>query len=241
MGFLSQPTWVVVPAAGSGSRFGSNLPKQYHPLGGRSVLEHTIDRLRECLRPELVVVAIAPGDTTWSGLPIAAQAGIEAVEGGADRAASVFSALAALDGRAEADDWVVVHDAARPCVPAGDLRRLVDNLEAEACGGLLATPVADTLKRVDEAGYVDTTVDRSQLWHALTPQVFRYGILSGALAQARVAGHPVTDEASAVEFAGYRPRIVPGSRLNIKITTADDLRLAESILALPRDAVESVA
>ncbi len=232
MAIVSHTAWVIIPAAGSGARFGSDLPKQYHDLRGRRVLEHTIDRLRRGLNPRLVVVAIAPGDTVWPTLSVAGEPGVESVEGGADRAASVANALAALDGRADERDWVVVHDAARPCVAMDDLRNLVDRLPEDCCGGLLATPVADTLKRVDDTMRVETTVDRSHLWQAQTPQVFQYGILSGALAQARAAGQPVTDEASAVEFAGYRPRIVPGSPLNIKITNPEDLHMAASILDL---------
>jgi 2-C-methyl-D-erythritol 4-phosphate cytidylyltransferase len=226
--------WLVMPAAGSGSRFGTDGPKQYAPLEGRTVIEWALAPFLADPRCAHIVVALARDDAGW--VPIAARlhaAGtstLTAVGGGAQRSQSVRLALAALDGRAAPDDWVLVHDAARPCLDAHDLERLLGRLGAHPVGGLLAIPVADTLKRAQGG----ETVDRSGLWRALTPQMFRYGRLCAALDQAHAAGRFPSDEAQALEWTGEHPALVEGAATNLKITTGEDLVLAAAVLAARR-------
>ena len=227
----------LIPAAGGGSRFGGDLPKQYADLSGKPLLERTIERIRGALALDAIVVALAPDDAYFRGTGETLR-GVEALHcGGATRAETVVNALAALAGRCGDDDWILVHDAARPCVPVDALRRLVAELADDAVGGLLAVPVADTLKREDRAtpARVLRTEDRAGLWQAQTPQMFRYGILRAALALPGALR--ATDEAAAVEAlaatgACAPPWLIMGSALNIKITFATDLALAAAILAL---------
>lgn len=213
----------LIPAAGTGSRLGAPRPKQYLPLGGATMLEHAIRAMKADLRVSEVIVVVAPEDSAWQTLP--AMNGVRfASVGGASRAESVRKGLAAID-LAE-HDWVLVHDAARPCLPREDLRALIDAVQHEPVGGLLALPMADTVKRARD-GRVAQTIDRTELWRALTPQMFRAGLLrralEGDLAQ-------ITDEASAIERLGHAPLLVAGSPANLKVTTAADLPLAEAIL-----------
>lgn len=230
--------WAVVPAAGVGRRMGAEIPKQYLPLAGRTVIEQTVLRLAALHEVRGVIVATSAADEHWPEVEARLQgvAGLRRVEGGSERCHSVLNALDALAGSADAnaasdDDWVMVHDAARPCVPDSDLRNLINQLANDPVGGLLAHPVRDTMKRDDGEGRIERTEDRSGLWHALTPQMFRLGLLRSTLANALSAGELVTDEASAVEFAGYFPRLVEGRADNIKITHPEDLALAEFFLA----------
>ena len=242
--------WLIMPAAGSGRRFGSASPKQYAPLAGRTVIEWALHPFLSDPRCAGVVVALAPEDREWAGiaarLPTAVHAGpglaapppLTAVAGGEHRSLSVRHALQALAGRSAAADWVLVHDAARPCLDGTDLDRLLGALASHALGGLLATPAADTLKRSEcgSTGNVDTprpvaeTVDRTALWRALTPQMFRYGKLCAALDAAHAAQRFPTDEAQALEWQGEQPLLIPGAATNLKITTAEDLILAAAIL-----------
>lgn len=227
--------WAIVPAAGSGSRFGSALPKQYAALGSSTVLETSIAQLLAS-DVESVVVAFSANDLHWRQLPIFASPRVMTCVGGGERYQSVLSALRCLDARAANDDWVMVHDAARPCVRRADIEKLVAELGDDKVGGLLATPVGDTLKRTTEdrlSSTVSETVDRSGLWAAMTPQMFRYGLLRQALEN---SGEKVkiTDEASAIEAMGLKPRLVEGQRDNIKITYPGDLDLAEAILLARR-------
>jgi 2-C-methyl-D-erythritol 4-phosphate cytidylyltransferase len=227
----------LIPAAGGGRRFGGELPKQYADLGGRPLLSRTIDRLRRALDLDATLVLLAPDDAHFDAA-IGAQPGVEALRcGGATRAETVANALAALAGRCAADDWILVHDAARPCVPVEALQRLVGELADDAVGGLLAIPVADTLKREDPLtpGRVLRTEDRAGLWQAQTPQMFRYSVLRDALAAPGALA--ATDEGWAVEAlaaagACALPRLIAGSTLNIKITFPADLALAAAILAV---------
>jgi 2-C-methyl-D-erythritol 4-phosphate cytidylyltransferase len=206
---------------------GAALPKQYLRLGDRTVLEHTLDTLLAVEELAGVVLVVAPDDSTWPTLqPRYADQSLDVVQGGVERCHSVLNGLDALTGKAAATDWVLVHDAARPCVRRDDIRALLDGVTADSDGGLLGVPVADTMKRVGADGRVAATVDRSGLWHALTPQMFRLEGLRAALRQAIAAHSMVTDEASAMELAGYRPRMVQGHRDNIKITLPADLELA---------------
>jgi 2-C-methyl-D-erythritol 2,4-cyclodiphosphate synthase/2-C-methyl-D-erythritol 4-phosphate cytidylyltransferase len=247
--------WLVMPAAGSGQRFGAARPKQYAPLEGRTVIEWALAPFLADTRCAGVVVAVAPEDTFWSEVAArldsaAAVAGSAAprrvirAAGGAHRSLSVRSALAALAGTALAEDWVLVHDAARPCLDARDLERLLGRLGAHRVGGLLALPAADTLKGAVSAATgssgstggseVAQTIDRSGLWRALTPQMFRYGSLCAALDAAHSAGRFPTDEAQALEWQGERPILVEGMPGNLKITAPEDLVLAAAIVRARR-------
>ncbi|MGB5148025.1 MAG: 2-C-methyl-D-erythritol 4-phosphate cytidylyltransferase [Porticoccaceae bacterium] len=222
-------TWVIVPAAGGGRRFGGPIPKQYLPLAGKPVIQHTLERLL-AIEPAALVVVIAADDAHWQRLAVAADPRILVARGGAERADSVRAGLAALAGRAAATDLVLVHDVVRPCVTAADIRALLAAADHPG-GALLAAPVSDTLKRVDDNGIVVGTEPRAGLWAALTPQLCRYAMLVAALAQARQSGREFTDEAAALEAAGHAPRVVPGRRDNLKITRPEDLALAAAVLA----------
>lgn len=218
--------WVVIPAAGRGTRMGGERPKQYLELDGVPVLEHTLRRFVGHPSISGVVVVLAAADPHWGGIDPDVRAAVTVADGGDERADSVRSGLAALTGRADDSDWVLVHDAARPCLRRGDLDRLLVELADDPVGGLLAVPVRDTLKRI-AGGHVSETVPRDDLWHAQTPQMFRLGLLRTAL-----AAHPeVTDEAMAVERAGHVVRVVEGHADNLKITRPEDLDLATWHLA----------
>lgn len=215
----------LIPAAGTGSRVGAVTPKQYVRLVHKTMLEHAIDAVLADARIARALVAVAPQDQRWPALPLDPRARCAPV-GGASRAASVRNGLAALE--AASDDWVLVHDAARPCLTGRELARLLDAVRDDEVGGLLALPVADTLKRARDQRVVET-VDRRALWRALTPQVFRAGVLARAL-DGVASLDSVTDEAAAIEGLGLRPLLVPGEATNIKVTTAADWPLAEAIL-----------
>ena len=224
--------YALIPAAGAGTRLRGETPKQFLPLAGKPVLWHAINAL--CAAPvENVFVVLAPGDKHYAQFDWSAFAGkLEPLYcGGETRRETVYNGMVAAMAAVDADDWVLVHDAARPCLPRQDLANLIRETGDDRIGGILALPVAETVKRAgkDESGAqrVAGTEDRSQLWLAQTPQMFRCGLLMEALKQARAA---VTDEASAVEQMGLRPRLVAGSRENIKITFAEDLKIAEAIL-----------
>ena len=221
----------LIVAAGAGSRFGSELPKQYALLEGKPVLQHSIDRLAAGLPLDGITVALAPDDR-WYERAIGTQRGVTALRcGGATRAATVRNALGALTSAAS-EDWIVVHDAARPCVDRRSLARLQQELAGDDVGALLAIPVVSALKRADDAGRVASTEPREQLWQAQTPQVFRCGVLRNALAQP--GAELAVDCAQAVEALGLRPRLVAGSANNLKISYPEDLMLAAAILAAER-------
>jgi 2-C-methyl-D-erythritol 4-phosphate cytidylyltransferase len=231
--------WLVMPAAGSGSRFGAGLPKQYTPLAGRTVLEWALRPFVADVRCRQLIVALAAEDRHWGEVAHRLASGdnarITTVTGGAERSHSVRNALGALSGQAEADDWVLVHDAARPCLAAEELEELLQRAGAHAVGGLLALPVADTLKRARSGSArepaVEATVERAGLWRALTPQMFRYGALCAALDAAHRSQRSPTDEAQALEWAGASPLLVEGLATNFKITTPADLALAATVLS----------
>ena len=223
--------FALVPAAGSGSRLGSSTPKQYLEIAGRPVLHHTLRRLAAEPRLDGIFVVLAPGDTDFA-VAVGADLGPRIRPlycGGETRAASVYNGLIAARDDVSGDDWVLVHDAARPCLSAEALDRLIAEVGEDDAGGLLAIPVADTLKRGDGDNRVEATERREGLWQAQTPQMFRYGFLVEALRRTGVGG--VTDEASAVERLGLKPRLVMGDVRNFKITYPQDLELAELILA----------
>lgn len=220
--------FALVPAAGSGARMGAALPKQYLALAGRPLLYHTLKQLCACAEIERVFVVLAAGDRFFAQQdwqPFADR--IEPLYcGGAARAVSVFNGLLAVRDLLAADDWMLVHDAVRPCLPADALQRLIDTLRNDAVGGLLALPVVDTLKRADAAGLVMQTEPRESLWQAQTPQMFRHAMLLAALSAAK----DVTDEASAIEALGHRPLLVAADASNLKVTWPQDMQLAELIL-----------
>jgi len=222
--------WAVLPAAGRGERFGGATPKQYQKVRGRAVLSWSMRALLAERSICGIVVAVAAGDRRFRRLPEARDARVRSCIGGARRELSVAHALECLAGEARDHDWVLVHDAARPCLHRDDLRRLLNRAGRDPAGGLLAIPVGDTLKRGTEGGRVGATVPREGLWRALTPQLFRYGLLRRALMLCLTHGREVTDEASAVEALGIRPLLVPGRADNIKVTRPEDLSLAAAVL-----------
>lgn len=222
--------WAVLPAAGVGRRMGSAIPKQYLELAGRTVIEHTLDVFVADTRIRGVVIALDPADGYWGATAYAEHPKVMRADGGAERCHSVLNALSALAERAHAEDWVLVHDAARPCLRAADLDRLIETLSDDPVGGLLGVPVRDTMKRVRAAERIDATLDRAALWHAFTPQMFRLGALHAALSDALAADHLVTDDAAAMERMGQDPRLIEGHSDNIKITRAEDLPLARFYL-----------
>ena len=233
--------WAVIPAAGVGKRMGSNIPKQYLPLAGKTVLEQTLSVFLQHPKISGIVLAITPGDPYWQDISAKLNKSsqqnsklIIVAPGGEERCFSVLNALQELSVHvsAQTDDlnndyWVLVHDAARPCLKASDIDLLIEQLSDSADGGLLGLPMADTVKRCDTHQKVLATVDRSELWRALTPQMFPLKLIQNALEQAINNNAMVTDEASAIELLGLQPKMVEGLPGNIKITHPGDLQLAE--------------
>ncbi|AKD38956.1 2-C-methyl-D-erythritol 4-phosphate cytidylyltransferase [Pasteurella multocida subsp. multocida OH4807] len=220
----------VVPAAGVGSRMRADKPKQYLQIHGKTILEHTLSVLLTYPLIEKIVLAVAPQDPYISRLSLLTHPKIQVVEGGENRADSVLNGINAVRKAAQhaTDFWVMVHDAARPCLTHQDLDKLVQVDDEN--GAILATPVTDTIKRTLDNLHIQHTEDRSQLWLAHTPQFFPVETLAQALEHALAQGVSVTDEASAMEFAGYRPHLVAGRSDNIKVTRPEDLALAEFYL-----------
>ena len=218
--------WAVVPAAGVGKRMNADRPKQYLELAGKTVIEHTLLRLLSAEVFTAVAVAISEEDPYWPDLDVSAHKKIITAAGGKERADSVLSALKAIRTVASDDDWVLVHDAARPCITTIDIHHLIDSLKTDEIGGILALSSHDTLKSVQGDNIIIGTLDRSHIWRALTPQMFRYGLLKNALEVAE-GNAAITDEASALELQGMQPKIVEGRPDNIKITRPEDLALAQ--------------
>lgn len=223
--------WLVIPAAGTGQRMKAGRPKQYLHLQNRFLLDVTLSRLLQAAAFDGCMVALNPADSWWEKSESARDSRITTCAGGTERRDSVLLALQALEPEASVDDWVLVHDVARPCLGASDLKNLMSILDEHPVGGLLACPVSDTLKHAGADCAVTGTLDRTGIWRALTPQMFRFGLLREALEQAAASGVPVTDEASAVEHAGNSPQLVEGRSDNIKVTVPGDLPLAEFILS----------
>lgn len=216
----------IVPAAGIGSRMAAGKPKQYLSLLGQSILAHTLDKLLSHRHINQVIIALHPEDADFYALPQAKHPKLKTVIGGSERADSV---LAALD-KAPDNSWALVHDAARPCLMASDIDKLLTSRVQFPQGAILAMPVRDTMKRANSLGEISSTVCRDNLWHALTPQLFPTAQLRLHLQGALKAGAVVTDEASAMEWAGISPGLVAGRADNIKVTHPDDLELAELFL-----------
>lgn len=221
----------LVPAAGSGSRMGVTLPKQYLPLSGRPLIAHTLSALVSHPRIERVVLVLSPDDACWTSLAFDSDKLTVLRCGGETRAQSVTNGLQSLADELKPDDWVLVHDAARPCLRQDHLERLIGELEHDPVGGILAMPVADTLKRADAEQRIAETVPRESLWQAQTPQMFRHALLLEAL---KKAGDQVTDEASAIEKMGLKPKLVEGDTGNLKVTYPRDLELAALMLQKQR-------
>ncbi|MEY3807033.1 MAG: 2-C-methyl-D-erythritol 4-phosphate cytidylyltransferase [Pseudomonadota bacterium] len=217
--------WAIVPAAGVGKRMQADRPKQYLELAGTTVIEHTLLRLLQADIFSAIAVAVSKEDPYWPELPLSKHQTIITAPGGKERADSVLSGLKAIREQASDDDWVLVHDAARPCITTADIHYLINTLVNDEVGGILALASADTLKQV-QGNSITGTLDRSHIWRALTPQMFRYGMLKAALEQTQ--GNPaITDDASALELTGLQPKIVEGRPDNIKITRPEDLALAK--------------
>jgi len=234
---IKHAIWAIVPAAGIGRRMQSAIPKQYLPLNGRPVLEYAINALLANHHVSGLVIALQPDDVYWADVKVLSQKPVIRAAGGQERSDSVLNALRALSQLAEYNpdsDWVMVHDAVRPCLRQQDIDKLVSEVDADINGGLLALPVRDTMKRqrCDSSAVktVAETIERENLWHALTPQYFPAAALSKALQDAQQNKKNITDESSAMELAGFSPRLIQGYEDNIKITRPDDLRLASLYL-----------
>jgi len=223
--------WAVIPAAGVGKRMQADRPKQYLELLGKTVLEHTLDRLLSMESVSGVVLSISEGDEYWADLNYQSTKPLLLANGGKERSDSVLNALNLLNEKVDTAEsvYALVHDAARPCVRIDDIQHLIEQCSDEH-GGLLALAVRDTMKRSDSQANVLETVDRNNLWHALTPQMFRLDLLINALNNAEQNKLAVTDDASAMELAGYKPRLIEAHEDNIKITRAFDLTLSELYL-----------
>lgn len=223
----------MIAAAGQATRFGGRVPKPYLKIGGMTLLEHGLSALSSAKGVAGGVVVLANGDRRFERLPPSARRQMMAVAGGASRAASVLNGLQALIAARE-DDWVLVHDAARPCIQRRDVESLISACRRDSVGGLLAIPVADTVKEAGNDGRCVRTLARERLWRALTPQMFRRGPLMRAIGEALARGQEPTDEAAAIESLGLRPLLVEGSALNVKVTRPSDLALAETAMRAAR-------
>lgn len=221
--------WIIVPAAGVGARMGASCPKQYLPLIGKTVIEHTLERLLALPNIAGIYLVLGVDDNYWNDLSLAQNNRIHRVAGGAERCDSVLNALQQLQDIASPNDWVLVHDAARPCIHAQSILQLIEQVKNHPVGGILGVPVSDTLKQVNNS-IIDSTADRRLLWQAQTPQMFRLGLLRDCLQRGLAEGKLITDESSALESYGYQPLMVQGRSDNIKITRPEDLAIAAMLL-----------
>ncbi len=224
--------WAIVPAAGLGSRIGGDTPKQYLKLDGVAVLQRTIAQLSRVKNIDTCVVALNAQDDYFAKLIMPKDMPIFTVTGGANRTDSVFNALDFLKNHQDLkdDDWILVHDAARPLVKPSEIENLLKTIEDSKIGGILATPATDTIKIAEGDNLIRKTINRDKVWLALTPQVFRFKVLNEALSKAKKGGFEVTDEAQAVEMLHYKPMLIRGSATNIKITYPEDLAYASFLL-----------
>lgn len=222
--------WVIIPAAGIGARMQADRPKQYMLVHGQSIISYSLDLFLRMPLVKKLVVAVHPKDRWWTAMDYHHQEKVMTVVGGKTRVDSVFAALNQLRDFADYDDWVLVHDAARPCLTKDCAQRLMSELSDHPVGGVLGVPVVDTLKRVSSQDTIEETVSRRQLWHAQTPQLFRYGILQKAIVKALRDKVAITDESSAVEHFGLKPKMVLGSVRNIKVTLPSDLALVAEFI-----------
>ncbi|REC94257.1 2-C-methyl-D-erythritol 4-phosphate cytidylyltransferase [Kushneria indalinina] len=231
---MSAPQWLIVPAAGRGTRMRAACPKQYLLLDDRAVLACTLARLHEAF-PEATLLLCLDAEDQWFHESMVPFARWQRLDGGDERVDSVRAGIDWLAAHAHSDDWVLIHDVARPCVTVADLHHLLETIRHDPVGGLLAAPVTDTLKRQDTHQRVEATVARQGLWRAMTPQGFRYGVLREAFEQAASEHFLMTDEASGVEQLGHAPLLVTGRSDNLKITHPEDLALVAQILRAQQD------
>ena len=224
--------WAIVPAAGVGTRFGSGLPKQYHCLAGEEVILRTLRLLAAVPRISGIGVGLAADDPVWAGLLPRLPERVWSYKGGQTRSETVLNGLSELVRQGRETDWALVHDSVRPCVHVQDINRLIDETGFRSPGGLLATPVNDTLKGVSPSHEVTRTVSRESLWRAQTPQLFPVGLLHEGLSKVCVENLDCTDDAQALEYLGLKPRVILCSSHNLKITRESDLPLARAILDL---------
>ena len=229
---MTKRVWAVVPAGGVGSRMGTALPKQYLRLMGTPVIQYTLERLCECASVDRLVLGISRNDPHWAALGYQHPRLAAVVDAGQERVDTVENCLRAIEEQGGAEDWALVHDAARPCVRPDEIDRLIDTVRQRGEGGILAVRVSDTIKRShrESTPRILETVPRDALWRAMTPQLFRVGELLNAIQHAREAGAVITDEASAMEAAGVQPLLLSCSPDNIKITLPRDIQFAEMIL-----------
>ncbi len=226
----SMQYWAVIPATGVGERMRADRPKQYLNLQGKTILEHTLDKLLDHPLISGAVIILQQQDEYWSGLNYAHAKELLIADGGEQRHHSVYSGLQVLQQHLQQDCYVLIHDAVRPFVRHKDLDALIDAVQVNDDGALLAAPVADTLKLVDESQQVDKTISRRGLWRAFTPQAFRLELITDALQHVVSSGQMITDDASAMELAGFHPKIIDADSMNIKITHPNDLAIAEWLL-----------
>jgi len=229
--------WAILPAAGIGRRMGSSKPKQYLLVNGVPVISCTLQRLAAVPYVHKIVVVLHADDGYWSELDIGQDKRIVTTIGGEERSQSVLNGLKFIEPQARADDWVLVHDAVRPCVRCADIEHLIASLENHPVGGLLGFPVDNTLKRLDENGNVISTIDRDACWNALTPQMYRFGLLLDAIERVVSDSGQATDETAAIERLGHKPKMIKGSKDNLKITHDSDLVLAGKILEAQDEAI----
>ena len=222
--------WAIVPAAGVGQRFSADIPKQFHQLNGALVAQHTLSRLLSLPVIRAIVAPCEVGSGYWTKVPAAADPRVKLVAGGKQRADSVMNGLIALQEYAADQDWVLVHDMARPCVTAANIAKLIAELDGHSVGGILAAPINDTLKVVAADKRILSTVNRAEYRAAQTPQMFRFGLLKSSIQAMLDRQKLPTDEASAIEFAGFSAQVVEGRQDNIKITRREDLAIAEAIM-----------
>lgn len=223
--------WAIIPAAGIGSRMAQDVPKQYLKIANQTIIEYALKNFLTNIAIIKIVVVLNQSDSYWQNLAIANASKIITTIGGKQRADSVLAGLKVIEPFAAAEDWVLVHDAARPCLMPQELTTLMEKLFKHPVGGLLGIPARDTLKKVNLNHQVFDTIDRHEIWQAQTPQMFRYGLLLRALESAKSNNVTVTDEASAIEALGLQPQMITGRFNNIKITTREDLDLATLILS----------
>lgn len=222
--------WAIVPAAGTGTRFSTGIAKQFYPLRGKPLAQRTLERLLAVSALEKIIVPCAMQASAWREVQAVHHPRVMLVAGGAERVDSVNNGLIALAEMARNDDWVLVHDMARPCVTVADIEKLMSQLDGQSTGGILASRISDTLKRVTPGGEIISTADRNSFRAALTPQMFRFGMLRRALDASLSSRNAPTDEAAAVEALGERVLVIEGRGDNIKVTRREDLAIAAAIL-----------
>lgn len=219
--------FVIIPAAGIGTRMHADRPKQYLDIRGEMILQRVVNLFSSHPLIQKVIVVLHAKDHWWSTLQLQHSEKVLTVIGGKERVHSVLLGLQFLSDFADKNDFILVHDAARPCLQSADVTDLIEELKNESVGGLLGLPVVDTLKKVNQDNQVLETISRDQLWQAQTPQCFRYHLLKSSIEKALSENKIITDESSAIEYAGFKPKIIMGNSQNIKITFPDDLKLAE--------------